>query len=63
VQTRADLLAAESLLMGDAYSQYRQVYLSKRDYDVQDGILDGDAFLDQGEDFSSDDGTFVDEDF
>jgi phospholipid-binding lipoprotein MlaA len=63
VQTRADLLAAESLLMGDAYSQYRQVYLSKRAYDVQDGILDGDDFLDQGEDFSSDDGNFVDEGF
>ncbi|MFT4674749.1 MAG: phospholipid-binding lipoprotein MlaA [Reinekea sp.] len=63
VQTRADLLAAESLLMGDAYSQYRQVYLSKRAYDVQDGILDGDAFLDQGDDFSSDDGNFVDEGF
>jgi len=63
VQTRADLLAAESLLMGDAYSQYRQVYLSKREYDVHDGVLAGDAFLDEGNDFSDDDDGFVDEAF
>ena len=63
VQTRADLLAAESLLMGDAYSQYRQVYLSKREYDVHDGVLAGDAFLDEGDDFSDDEGVFVDEAF
>jgi phospholipid-binding lipoprotein MlaA len=63
VQVRADLLAAESLLMGDAYSQYRQIYLSKREYDVYDGVLAGDAFLDEGDDFSDDEGVFVDEAF
>ncbi|WP_196158158.1 VacJ family lipoprotein [Reinekea sp. G2M2-21] len=58
LQTRADLLSAEGLLSGDKYTLYRQAYLSKREYDVNDGLILNDEFIEddpvevfEGEDF------------
>jgi len=63
VQTRADLLSAESLLMGDKYVLYRQAYLSKREFDVNDGRIESDDFLDSDPNEDWDDEEFVDEEF
>jgi len=62
VQTRADLLSAEGLLNGDTYTLYRQAYLSKRQFDVNDGIIVNDEFLDD-DPFESMDDEFLDEAF
>ncbi len=63
VQTRADLIAAESLIMGDPYLLFRQAYLSKREFDVDDGIVTSDDFLDSDPNENWDDEEFVDEEF
>lgn len=63
IQLRADLLAAESLLMGDRYLLLRQAYLSKREFDVLDGRIESDDFLDNSPFDESDSETFVDEEF
>lgn len=49
VQTRADLLASEGLLRGDQYLVIREAYLSKREYDVNDGRVQSDSFTDSEE--------------
>jgi phospholipid-binding lipoprotein MlaA len=60
LQTRADLLASDSLMTGDGYLVLREAYLSKRSYDVADGKNVRDSFLDDpvGQDQDED---FVDE--
>jgi len=47
VDTRAALLDAEKLIQGDRYSFIRDVYLQRRDFLVQDGVME--------DDFTSDD--------
>ena len=59
VQTRADLLASEGLLRGDQYLVIREAYLSKREYDVNDGRVQSDSFMDGEEETEG----FVDETF
>ena len=62
VQTRADLISSEGLLSGDKYIIYRQAYLSTREFDVNDGQIKTDDFLDNNTGFDEDD-DFLDEDF
>lgn len=59
VQTRADFLASEGLLGGDQYIAIREAYLSKREYDVHDGQMQSDSFIDSDEEAEG----FVDETF
>lgn len=51
VDKRANLLAAESLLVGDKYTFLRNSFLQNRDYLVKDGDVE-DNFLDSEEDES-----------
>lgn len=60
LQTRADLLASDSLIGGDSYLVLREAYLSKRNYDVSDGKNVSDSFLDNPTSSESDN-NFVDE--
>ncbi len=60
LQTRADLLASDSLIGGDGYLVLREAYLSKRNYDVSDGKNVSDSFLD-GPGGSGAEDNFVDE--
>ncbi|HET8904627.1 MAG TPA: VacJ family lipoprotein [Saccharospirillum sp.] len=60
LQTRADLLASDSLIGGDGYLVLREAYLSKRNYDVSDGKNVTDSFL-SNPPGSTSDGDFVDE--
>ncbi|MBU2862794.1 VacJ family lipoprotein [Reinekea forsetii] len=62
VQTRADLLSAEGILAGDTYVNYREAYLSKREYDVNDGQIEIDDFIDDDFEMDEDEG-FLDEAF
>jgi phospholipid-binding lipoprotein MlaA len=62
VQTRADLLSAEGILTGDTYVNYREAYLSKREYDVNDGQIETDDFIDDGFEFDEEE-EFLDEAF
>ena len=61
LQQRADLLDSEALLTGDTYTLIREAYLSKREFDIHDGKVEGDSFTD--EDSTEDSGDFVDENF
>lgn len=64
LQTRADLLSAEGLLRGDQYLVIREAYLSRREFDVNDGQVRSDRFLDNGNtEQSVDEEGFVDESF
>ncbi len=63
LQTRADLLSAEGLLNGDKYTLYRQAYLSKREYDVNDGLILNDEFIDDDPVEMFEDEDFLDEAF
>ncbi len=63
LQTRADLLSAEGLLNGDKYTLYRQAYLSKREYDVNDGLILNDEFIDDDPVEVFEDEDFLDEAF
>jgi phospholipid-binding lipoprotein MlaA len=54
VNSRANLLDAESIIQGDRYLFLRDLYLQHRDYEVKDGKVD-DPFLDDSDDGS--DGT------
>ncbi|GGX50899.1 MlaA family lipoprotein [Saccharospirillum salsuginis] len=64
IQTRADLLASEGLLSGDKYLVIREAYLSKREYDVQDGQSLSDSFIDSTDRKEDvDEEGFVDESF
>jgi phospholipid-binding lipoprotein MlaA len=63
LQTRADLLSAEGLLNGDTYVLYREAYLQKREFDVNDGRILSDDFLDADPLETWDDEEFLDEEF
>jgi phospholipid-binding lipoprotein MlaA len=46
VDTRASLLSAEKFLQGDRYTAVRNAYLSRREFQVNDGASAGaDEFL------------------
>lgn len=51
VDTRADLLKAEKLVEGDRYRFIRDYYLQVRAFDIADGVVSSDPFLD--DDFES----------
>ena len=44
VDTRADLLAAESFMSGDSYVFVRNAYLQRREYLIKDGKVTSDPF-------------------
>jgi phospholipid-binding lipoprotein MlaA len=46
IQTRASLLEAEDLIIGDRYVFIRDVYLQRREFLVNDGEIEEDPFLD-----------------
>ncbi|MEO6698098.1 MAG: VacJ family lipoprotein [Paraperlucidibaca sp.] len=46
VDTRADLLKAERLVEGDRYRFIRDYYLQVRAFDIADGVVTSDPFLD-----------------
>lgn len=46
IDTRAGLLSAESLVSGDEYLFFRDAYLQRRDYLIDDGRVENDPFLD-----------------
>lgn len=51
VDTRADLLSAESLISGDRYTFIREIYLQKRASDILNGALVDDFDIDSDDDF------------
>lgn len=52
VNTRAALLSTEQLISGDRYLFIRDAYLQNRDYEIHDGQIEDDPFLDDfGDDF------------
>lgn len=59
LQTRADLLSSDGLFSGDTYAVIREAYFSLRDFQVNDGQITSDAFIDED---SSEEG-YVDEGF
>ncbi|MEJ2044413.1 MAG: VacJ family lipoprotein [Reinekea sp.] len=59
LQLRADLLSTESLLNGDTYTLIREAYLSRREFDVNDGRIIEDDFT--SDEFSDDE--FLEEEF
>ena len=61
VQTRAHLLSAESLIIGDRYSFVRDVYLQTRAYEVYDGNVPAKPRK-QNQDISLDDDSWGEED-
>lgn len=63
VQTRADLLSSEGIMMGDTYTLYRGAYLSTREYAVNDGRILSDDFLDDDPVGFDSEEDFVDEGF
>lgn len=50
VDSRAQLLSTEVLVSGDRYLFFREAYLQRREYLVNDGLADEDPFLDEFED-------------
>ena len=60
VQTRAHLLSAESLIIGDRYSFVRDVYLQTRAYEVYDGNVPTKSKK-QNQDISLDDDSWEDD--
>lgn len=46
LDTRADLLSAERLVEGDRYRFIREYYLQTRAFDIADGVVESDPFLD-----------------
>lgn len=46
IDTRADLIAAESLITGDRYAFIRNAWLQQREFDIKDGNIVSDAFGD-----------------
>ena len=59
IDLRASFLEAEKLIAGDRYSFFRDAYLQRREFLINDGQI-SDDFLDEDEDFFDD---FEDEDF
>lgn len=46
IDVRAELLAVEPLVSGDAYLFLREAYLQRREFMVNDGVIENDPFLD-----------------
>jgi phospholipid-binding lipoprotein MlaA len=46
VQARADLLGTEALISGDRYLFIRDAYLQNREFEINDGRMEEDPFLD-----------------
>lgn len=46
IDTRAGLLASERLISGDEYLFIRDAYLQRREYLINDGVVEEDPFLD-----------------
>lgn len=46
MDTRADLLSAEKFIEGDRYAFVRNYYLQQREFDIADGVVEHDPFLD-----------------
>lgn len=58
VNTRANLIDVEEIIQGDRYLFIRDLYLQSRAFDVKDGRVDSDPFLDDdSSDAPADDGT------
>lgn len=57
VVDRAELLNAEAFVSGDRYTFFREAYRQRRDYLINDGLIedDFDDFGDFGDDFGDDD--------
>lgn len=52
IDRRANLLSTESLITGDPYIFIRDAYLQRRDFLINDGVVEDDPFLDEyDEDF------------
>jgi phospholipid-binding lipoprotein MlaA len=49
IQTRASLLEAEELITGDRYLFIRDAFLQRREFLVNDGVIEEDPFLDDME--------------
>jgi phospholipid-binding lipoprotein MlaA len=49
LQTRASLLEAEELITGDRYLFIRDAFLQRREFLVNDGVIEEDPFLDDME--------------
>ena len=49
IQTRASLLEAEELITGDRYLFIRDAFLQRREFLVNDGVIEDDPFLDDME--------------
>lgn len=60
LQTRADLLSSDGLFSGDTYPLIREAYYSSREFQINDGEVKSDAFID---DDNADEEGFVDEGF
>ena len=50
VDMRVDLLKSEALVSGDRYLFFREAYLQRREFLVNDGVVDEDPFFDDFED-------------
>lgn len=55
LETRARLLHVETLIIGDKYSFVRDSYLQASEFEAKDGLLEGDDFLDDMDEFFIDD--------
>lgn len=53
IDARADLLASESLIMGDKYTFIRNAYLQHREFLINDGVVDDPFASESFEDFDS----------
>ena len=51
IDKRADLLIAENLVQGDRYTFLRSAYLQRRDFLINDGIVESDPFLEEDDDY------------
>jgi len=57
IDTRAQLLSVEKVISGDRYLFMRDAYLQRRQFLINDGLIEEDPFLDDFDDF----GEFEDE--
>jgi len=56
IDTRAGLLSAEKVISGDRYLFMRDAYLQRRQFLINDGVIEEDPFLDEFDDFEDDEG-------
>lgn len=47
IDLRADLLSADEMISGDRYLFIRDAYLQSREYEINDGAIEDDPFLDE----------------